>query len=163
MCMLIGCGLVSGIIGGLKFDLVGIVFGLLSGICYSAYNIFTKIAMRNKSNPFSATFYCFMFATLAGIIMSNPWDIPQCIVVNPTINLPLAIGLGICTCILPYFMYTLALREIPAGTASALSILEPMSATMFSVMLLGEKLDLFSICGIVLILGSVFVLSKTEA
>lgn len=162
VCMLIGCGLVSGIIGGMKFNMEGIAFGLLAGISYSCYNIVTKIAMRNKCNPFSATLYCFMFASLAGIFLSNPWGIPECVANNTIITLPLAISLGICTCILPYFLYTLALKEIPAGTASALGIIEPMSATLFSVILLGESLNGFSICGIILILGSVFLLSKFD-
>lgn len=161
-CMLIGCCLVSGITDGMKFNIAGIVFGLLSGISYSAYNIFTKIAMRNKCNPFSATLYCFMFASLAGLIIGNPLGIPECVAKDTIITLPLTISLGICTCILPYFLYTLALKEIPAGTASALGITEPMSAMLFSVILLGESLNIFSICGIILILGSVFLLSKFD-
>lgn len=159
-CMIIGCGLVSGIIGGLKFDLLGVIFGLLAGISYSAYNIFTKIAMKNKSNPFSATLYCFLFASMIGLIVCNPGGIPECVAPNPVLTLPLAIGMGICTCILPYFLYTLALKDIPAGTASALGIIEPMSATLFSIILFREPMDIYSVCGIILILGSVFLLSK---
>ncbi|MBO5973619.1 MAG: EamA family transporter, partial [Clostridia bacterium] len=39
---------------------------------------------------------------------------------------------------------------------------EPMAATIFSVTIFGEKLSLASLVGIVLILASVFLLSKTE-
>ena len=52
LLMVIGCGLVSGIIGGLKFDLIGILIGMLSGICYSAYNILTKIQMEKGIHCF---------------------------------------------------------------------------------------------------------------
>lgn len=160
LCMLIGCGLVSGIIGGLKFDVFGIIMGFVSGIAYSGYNIFTKIQMRNKSNPLSATLYCFLIAAIAGFFSCNPAEIPAVISQNVAVTASLCILLGVCTCVLPYFLYTLALKTLPAGTASALGIIEPMSATLFSVVLFGEPLFLSSVCGIVLILGSVFALSK---
>lgn len=162
LCMIIGCGLVSGIIGGLKFDAMGIAIGFLSGIAYSAYNIFTKIKMRNKSNPLSATLYCFLFATILGAFSCGIDKLPRSIEKVPHITLPLVISMGLLTCILPYFLYTLALKKIPAGTASSLSIIEPMAATAFSVILFHEPLKTTSICGILLILGAVFMLSRAD-
>lgn len=160
ICTIIGCGLVSGIIGGLKFDAKGIAFGFLAGISYSAYNIFTKIEMRKKINPLTANFYCFVFASLAGLLIAEPCGIVECIAVNPPVTIFLSIGMGICTCVLPYLFYTLALRTIPAGTASSMAVLEPMAATIFSVVVFSEKLAIESLLGIALILGAVFVLSK---
>ncbi len=162
VAMIAGCGLVSGIIGGLKFDLTGILFGFLSGISYSAYNIFTKIEMRKKCNPISATFYCFSAAVILGLFTCNIRSLPSAFAENLPVTIPLAIGLGIFTCVLPYFLYTLSLKELPAGTASALGILEPMAATVFSVIIFREVLGIYSVLGIVLILGSVFLLSKSK-
>lgn len=48
------------------------------------------------------------------------------------------------------------------GAGSALSIIEPMSATIFSVILFDEKLGVFSVIGIVLILGAVYLIGKHE-
>jgi len=163
VCMLVGCSLVSGIVGGMKFDAFGIVLGLLSGVSYSAYNIFTKIQMRHKSHPISATFYCFLFATLIGVLGCSVAEIPGYIAVQPTATVPLIMGLGVCTCILPYFLYTMALKYLPVGTAAALGIVEPMAATIFSVVLFHEPLNVFSACGIILIFGAVFLLSRSEA
>jgi len=160
--MIVGCCFVSGIIGGLKFDLIGILIGFLSGISYASYNIITKIEMRKGINPVKANFYCFMFSVVVGLIFSKPAGIINSISLNPTAVILLCLGVGIFACILPYFLYTLALRELPAGTASSLGILEPMAATILSVLVLGERLDLFSLIGIVLILGSVFLLSREK-
>ena len=138
--ILVGCGLVSGIIGDIKFDLLGIIVGLLSGISYALYNIFTKIEMHNNSNPLTVSFYNFAVMSLAALIIC---DAPKLITLfskNPVFTFPMAIGLGICTCVLPYFLYTLGIKSLPAGVASALGIVEPMSATIFSVLLFGEKL-----------------------
>ncbi|MBQ2614875.1 MAG: DMT family transporter [Clostridia bacterium] len=160
--MLIGCGLVSGIVGGLRFHMLGIGVGLLSGIAYSAYNILTKIQMRRKSNPISATLYCFIFMAIFALSVANPMEMVQLTMQKPAVILPLMVGVGVCTSVLPYFLYTLALKEIPVGTASTLSIVEPMAATLMSVWFLGEKIGIFSLCGIVLILGAVFLLGKSE-
>jgi len=54
------------------------------------------------------------------------------------------------------------LKTLPSGTASAMSIIEPLSASIFSFTLLGEDPDVFSISGIVLILSCVILLELSE-
>ena len=60
------------------------------------------------------------------------------------------------------FIQTLGLKELPAGVASSLGIIEPMSATVFSVVFFNENLSVLNVCGIILILFAVFILSKTK-
>lgn len=162
VCMLAGCCLVSGIIGGMEFNFMGVIMGLAASFSYSAYNIFTKIQMRRLCNPKSATLFCLIFMALVALSFSNPPEIVSIIAQKPSAILPLSIGLGICTCVLPYFLYTLALKDLPVGIAASLGIVEPMSATLFSVLLLGEPLSFPSLCGIVLILVAVLILSRSK-
>ena len=160
--MLIGCALVSGAAGGFALDPLGIFFGLLSGVSYAAYNILTKLAMKRHSHPVSTTAYGFLFASLIASAVCKPHLIVGEAVAHPYPLILLLIGLGIVTYVLPYLLYTLAMRALPAGTVSALGIVEPMAATLFGIALLGERLDLFSTIGIVLILLSVFLLGRSE-
>ena len=81
---------------------------------------------------------------------------------HPMPVLPMVLGVGVVTCVLPYFLYTLSLKALPVGTASALCIIEPMAATVFSVVFFAEPLSIPSLAGIVLILGSVLLISKSE-
>ncbi len=162
VCMLIGCCLVSGIIGGLRFHFGGILLGLLAGIAYSAYNIFTKIQMRQLCHPISATLYCLITMAIVALALAKPGAMVLLTIQNPAAILPLMVGIGVCTCVLPYFLYTLALKELPVGTAAALGIIEPMAATVFSVVLFHEKLTVLSAVGIVLILGAVLLLSRSK-
>ncbi len=159
--MIAGCGLVSGIIGGMKFSPMGIFLGFVSSIAYSTYNIVAKFQMKNQTSPLSACMYCYIFMTIISLVFSTPGNIVTVAVENPAYVWVMA-GCGLCTCVLPYFLYTMSLKYLPVGTASALSIVEPMAATFFSVTLLGEKLTVYSVCGIILILGSVFLLSRIE-
>lgn len=160
--MLIGCCLVSGLIGGFKFDAGGIAVGVLSGITYAAYNLLTKLALRRGGNAISATIFGFLFMSLTALLFASPSDVAAHASARPELTVPLLIGLGIFTFVLPYFLYTLSMRDLSAGTASALGIIEPMAACVFSFAFLGEKLDVFSVIGILLILGAVFMLSIAE-
>lgn len=160
--MLVGCALVSGIVGGLKWSAFGIFMGFVSGITYSAYNIFTKIQMRRPCHPITATLYCLIFMACLALSVSHPGEMVVTAMQKPALLFPMLVALGICTCVLPYFLYTLALKALPVGTAAALGIVEPMAATVFSVILLGEPLGLFPAIGIILILGSVFLLSRGD-
>lgn len=162
LCMLVGCAFVSGVIGNLGLSPIGLLLGVLSAFCYAAYNVFTKVALRRGADPLTTTLYTFLFMAVAAILSSRPIEIVSNLQNAPVAAVLWSLGLGIVTSVLPYFLYALALRELPAGTASALSVVEPMAATLFSVLLLGERLQLFSCIGIVLILFAVVLLSLTD-
>ena len=160
--MLGGCALVSGIIGGLRFDALGILLGILAGFAYAGYNIVTKISIQKGNPPITCTLYGFMFMTVVALVFCEPQKTAAVTMQNPAPIITLFVALGLITSIIPYFLYTLALREIPAGTAASLGILEPMSATLFSIIFLSEKLTVISIIGMLLILSAVFMLGKAE-
>ena len=149
------------VVGGFETDLVGILFGVLSGISYAAYNIITKISMRRGNDPFSLTFYAFLFAAIVSTAISDPVGIVGNSAKSPALLIPMLVLVGIVTCVSPYFLYTLAMRDLSAGTASSLGIIEPMAATVFSVFI-GEKLNAFSITGVVLVLCAIVLLGLAE-
>ena len=140
IAMTAGCGLITGVIGGLRFNPAGILVGLLSGISYSSYIIITRIEMQKKINAVTAVFYCFLFMAITALIAAPPAPIWETALKAPLKAFPLILGVGICTSILPYLLYTLSLKATPAGTAASLAVVEPMAATLFSVFLLGERL-----------------------
>lgn len=160
--MLVGCCLVAGIVNGLAFDVMGILIGVLSGIAYASYNILTKLSMRHQIPPISVTLYSFLFMSIISLFVSAPQKMIEYVSLKPEATIPLLIGLGICTFVIPYFLYTLGMKDLSAGTASALGIVEPMSATLFSVVLFREALNLFSVLGIILILSAIFMIGKAE-
>ena len=160
--MLMGCCLVSGIIGGMKFDPLGILVGILAGVAYAIYNLFTKQAMRLGYSPVSTTMYAFLFMALIGLCVSRPAGIVVGVMNEPWPTAPLLLSMGVCTCVLPFFLYTLSLKRLPAGTASALGIIEPMAAMVYSIVIFGERPDLLSYVGILLILLATVALGLGE-
>lgn len=160
--VVLGCAFISGIFGGVKFNLWGFVSGLLSGISYSAYNIVSKVQISKKGNPLSAVVYGYIFMALASFCFADVPGIFTIANTKPLLLYALIIGIGIFTVTLPYTLYTLSLKYIPVGTASALGIIEPMTATLFGVALFGEPLGIASVIGIIFIITAVLMLSFSK-
>ena len=158
----IGCGFVTGIIGGLRFSMSGIILGMLSGVTYSLYNICAKLEMRRGNDAITANTYCFIFAGLASLIFCRPLEAIHNIALNPIQTILLIIAIGFFTGAFPYLVYTYAMKKIPAGVAAAMASIEPMTATIISIAVFGEKLTVSAFIGIFLILVSVLALSRGE-
>ena len=159
--MLVGCALVAGIVGGLSFHPVGVLIGALSGVSYASYSICTRLLMQRGYHTFTTTFYTFLAVSAVSLALCRPWQMPTLFAAAPAVTVPLAVGLGLVTFVMPYFCYTSALRTMPAGMASALSIVEPLSATLFGFLILKEPLTLPALIGIVLILAAVLLMSRS--
>ncbi len=160
--VILGCIMVSGAVGGLTFDFLGVILGILAGVSYATYNIAAKISMKRDNDVASATLYCFLFAVITAVIFADPIGVVKITAESSLTSIPLLISLGVVTCVVPYFAYTAALRTLDAGVASSLGILEPMSATLFSVVLFGEELDFIKIIGIAAILFAVALLGREK-
>ncbi len=160
--MLVGCALVVGLMGGFKPNFLGVVMGLLSAAAYTVYNIFTKVEAKRGIDPLSSTLYAFLFAALSAVAFSKPWEIPALIGQEPLSILPVLLIHSLCTCLVPYFLYSISLKDLSVGAASAMSIVEPMSGALIGVIFYQEKLTAFTVCGIVLIIFSVLLLGMSE-
>lgn len=158
----VGCGLVAGIIGGMKFSAAGIVTGILSAVCYGLYNLFSKIEMRRGNDALTATAYCFLMAAVLGLCIGRPVDIVKTISTDALKILPFAIGIGLFTGALPYFLYNLASKKLPVGIASALSSIEPLTAAIISFTLYREPMSFQSVAGIIALFAAVIILSRSE-
>ena len=118
--------------------------------------------MQKGIRSVSASFYNFLIASAISLAIADPINLAANATVRPAVTVPLMIALGVVTYVIPYVLYTNAMKYLPAGTASALGIVEPMAATVFSIVIFHEKLSLPSAVGIILILSAVLMLSRTE-
>jgi drug/metabolite transporter (DMT)-like permease len=160
--MLIGCALVSGVFSSGIFDPTGILWGIASGICYAAYNIIAKIEASKGKDSLNASVYHFSVMGIAGIFLLDCPSFSKIICISPFKISLLLISVGLFTCVIPYMLFSLALKYLPVGTASALSITEPLSATVIAIVFFGEKATLISISGILLILIPCILLSLSK-
>lgn len=160
--MLVGMALVSGIIGGMEFNFWGVFFAIAAGVTYAAYNIVAKIEMKQGSDPMTAMIYCYI---VMGLLAGLCADVPEMVSLtlqDPPLLILLILGIGLFTCAVPYLMYTVSLKKVPAGTASALALIEPMAAILYSVVFFEEPLTCPLVIGVILILGAVFLISRIK-
>lgn len=159
---LVGTALVTGAIGGVKLSLYGIALGLMSGISYSLYNICVKYEMKRGDQPLIAAAFCFLVAAVVSVALGKPVDTFSKICINFNEVIPWALSVGVVTSVVPYIVYTYAMKHLDAGVATTLGSVEPMVATVISVALYGEIISLNSYLGIFLILASVVLLSTKQ-
>ena len=100
------------------------------GVSLAGYNILTKILSELKCNTLSTTLYGFLFMALFATVFGDPVNTVFLASKAPLATIPLLIGIGIVACVLPYFLYNLAVGEVPVGIAAALAVIDPMAATV---------------------------------
>ena len=156
-----GC-LVAGVIGGLKFDSLGIVFGILSAISYATYVLLCKYYNRKNIPSSSANLYSFTFMAIIAVSLCDPVSYGKIAIANAYPAILILIGLAICTFVIPFVLNGIVIKTLDAGTVSSLSVMEPLSATVYSLILFNEEIAPAQFVGIVLILGAAIVLGLNE-
>lgn len=159
ICSLIGCGLVTGLIGGLRFELIGIVYALLSCLCYATYSICVKLALTKGAKTGGITAYSFVFAALISFIFLDVPVMYTKLSHTPIYGIINFILFGFVTGFLASFFYSKAMEKLPAGVVSSMASIEPMTQTILCVIFLNEILTVSSVIGILLILAAVIILS----
>ena len=149
LSVLIGAFLISGNAFSGNGDVFGIFCGLLSAVMYSLMVIFNKKAKAITGLENAALQLFISFLTVAVFVSFKQGfaiDIQQASIAPIFILGLLNTGIGC------YFYFS-SIGNLPVQTVAICGYLEPLSAVLFSVLLLGERLLPLQIIGAVMILG----------
>ena len=157
-----GCVLVSGI-SGEGMTVTGLLIGLGSGIGYGLYSILGKVALR-KYSSYTVTTYTFIFVAVGSWIISRPVDMMEKFSSAPDLGFLIFFCFltALITAVIPFLSYTLGLESVEASKAGIIATIEPMVATLIGILVFAEKLTVMSGAGILLILASVVILTKSS-
>ncbi len=161
LCMAIaGCGLVSGITGGLgAVSVEGILLGLGSGIGYGLYSIFGRLALEKGYHPMTVSVYTFLFACIGVLPFVKVGELMETMNKQPVLwGWAFAMAF-LCTC-MSFTLYTVGLKYMEAGRAAVLATLEPIVTTLVGVIVYKEGLNVVMILGIVLVLGASVLINR---
>ena len=153
----LGCCFVAGILGGqLTVTTEGLLLGIGSGLFYSSYTIFNRLALQYYQ-PFTVTFYTFLIAGIGSLFMTNTQDLA--ITFHSPTGILLSLGLMVLGTVFPYLLYTKGLNDLgDSGKASILASIEPVVASLVGIVAFGEPMTLGVLLGLVCILASVYIL-----
>lgn len=153
-----GCIFVSGAIGSSgTISLAGLFLGILSGIGYALYSIFSRIALAKGYSPITISEWTFLFASIGSLPLSRLWEKSAILFTSTTIFN--ALGIGLLCCVFPFILYTKGMKGMETSKAGVLATIEPAVASILSFLLYGESLLGTKGIGIFLIFLSVIIIN----
>lgn len=138
---------------------IGVGAGLLAGLSYAIFIFGFKYAAPHGSPQ---AILSIAFAVLA-IILVWPGDVDQTVAALSTPDWPLFAGLGVLGAGLSFILYVIGLNHTAPAVASIVAMVEPVTASLFGVVVLNEKLVGPQILGMGLILVTVTALSVSSS
>ena len=154
-----GCCLTTGAFrSGFSIGATALVFGLLTGLGYALYTIFTRLLFDRGYPSFTIIFYVFLFAALSSFFFSDPAGLCRTVAASPISAFHLFL-LAFFNSVLPYILYTKGLEGVDPTVAPIIATAEPVVATVVGAIVYHEKLTFTGGVGIVLILSAVLILN----
>jgi len=133
----------------------GFLIGLAIPIMYAAWNLFAK-KVRQHYNPFATLTYAFGFGAL--ILLPFQFFTPQPGHIPPVTWLWFAGLIGVAT-IAPFSAYAFALGRLQASVAAIMTMVEIPIVSVYAYFLLDEWMSVSQICGALLVISGVLLLS----
>ncbi len=141
--------------GGDGLTMMGVVAGLLAGLSYAVFIFGFKYAAPHGSPQ---AILSIAFAVLVMLLMA-PANAGQIVAAIRSPDWPLFAGLGVLGAGLSFVIYVIGLRDVPPAVASIVAMVEPVTASLFGVVILQESLAASQGVGMALILVAVTALS----
>ena len=135
--------------GGDRMPAGGLALGLASGLMYAAYLLLARLAQKRGARSEEVGIASLPLALPGVLLVARP----QCGLGVEGV-LP-ALYLGLMATLVPYFLNAYALSRIDSSRVSIVSLVEPLTAVVLGVLLLGERLTAIQGLGGALILSSV--------
>lgn len=142
-------------VGASGVTAIGVGAGLLAGLSYAIFIFGFKYAALHGSPQ---AILSIAFTVLATILIW-PSDVGQTVAVLSTPDWPLFAVLGVLGAGLSFVLYIIGLNHTAPAVASIVAMVEPVTATLFGVLVLNENLASLQILGMGLILVTVTALS----
>ncbi|MEX2515820.1 MAG: DMT family transporter [Gammaproteobacteria bacterium] len=142
-------------IGAGSVTAIGVGAGLLAGLSYAIFIFGFKYAAPHGSPQ---AILSIAFAVLA-VVLILPADVDQTVAALSTPDWPLFAALGVFGAGLSFVFYIIGLKHTAPAVASIVAMVEPVTASLFGVVVLNESLVAVQILGMGLILITVTALS----
>jgi drug/metabolite transporter (DMT)-like permease len=156
--VLFGVVLISGVIGGGAFGadpLLGVVFGLLTGVAYAGFLLILRRGNADQRRPagplFDATLSAAVFCALIGLPLGELDLVPTL----PAHAWLLLLALGVQ--VVGWLVISLSLPRLPAALTSVVLTIQPVGSVILGMLLLAEAPSAFQLLGTLCILAGLAI------
>jgi len=152
---IIGCAMLFLNKDGIVVNPVGIAMSLGAGLLFAFYTLVNKDVLE-KVEPVPAVAVIF---SLSAIMLLPFLFLFETEGLMTGRGVSVVLYLGIVTTSVAYILFSAGLKRIPSSSAVTLSLAEPLTAAILSVIVVGERLNGTSWLGIAMLLGGILVLT----
>ncbi len=140
-----------------QIDHMGIVAACAAGIGYAMFALSSKSIMNESRNAAGAMAIVFGIAT---ILLSPIFFVVDLSWFSNWSSVGASLWLGVVSVALAYWAYSTGLRSVSPADATALTIVEPVAATLLAAFVLREQPGLLAWLGIIIVIGSLLIGSR---
>jgi DME family drug/metabolite transporter len=158
VCAVVGVVLISGLADatGTAISLRGLACSLGAGAAYAIYTIAAKRLLTGGWSPTAAIGSVFAMAAVLGapflLLVDLSW-------LTSASGMLMVAWLAMVTVAIAYVLFAIGLQSLSAATVSTLTLVEPMTACVLGLVLLGERLTGLGWLGLVVLAGGVVLLA----
>lgn len=142
-----------------KVSLLGIILGVTSGFTVALQNVLGKVG-SSKYHYKTHLVYSFIFAAVFLWFFRPPW-----VLISEATSLEswiFILAIGFFATVIPNGAFVKALKYVESGKASIVCSIEPIIATILGFLIFKEKLEIWQILGMILIVLSVILIQGKE-
>jgi drug/metabolite transporter (DMT)-like permease len=137
----------------------GVIAGVLSAGFFGFYSLLGERLMQRYS-PWTVLFYAFVFSALLFNSILSPKNI---LLWKAELRWWLTVAYIIsCGTVIPFGLYFMGIEHLRATRASIVATLEPISAGIFSFILLGEMLRPWQVFGGLLVITAIVIIQSRK-
>lgn len=145
----------GGVAGSVAASVLGVAVGLLAGLAYALYTYASSRAIRagHPSRGVMGGMFGLGALPLLGVLA---------VIGGPLLQSWMSVGLTAYLALGPmlvaYVLFGIGLRSVRSSTATTITLLEPVFATVLAVLVVGERLTVLGWSGFALVIGGLAVL-----
>ncbi len=137
----------------------GVILGLVAGFAYALYTYSSSRAIQSGQSSSSVMGGMFGIGAVALIPVVIVFGSP---LAQSAQSVGIAAYLAVGPMFVAYLLFGVGMRSLRSTTATTITLLEPVVATILAIAVVGERLDPLGWTGLILILGAVTVLATAR-
>lgn len=152
---IVGCSLLFLNKSGVVVNPIGVLMSLGAGSLFAIYTLVNKEVLETVPTVPSVA----VIFSLSAVMLFPFLFIFETEGLFTARGFSVILFLGLATTSIAYILFSTGLKHIPSSSAVTLSLAEPLTAAILSVIVVGEQLSFTSWSGVVLLLGGILVLT----